>query len=66
MKSARRERLAPTQLHHPGDTTPAGHECLADLARGALCKILAAYEIKPHKVRYYLERRDSLFEPEIR
>ncbi|MCQ4190003.1 hypothetical protein [Methylocystis suflitae] len=27
-----------------------------------MCKILAAYEIKPHKVRYYLERRDRLFD----
>src|SRR5437016_4352251 len=25
----------------------AGHECLATLAQGTLCKILAAYEIKP-------------------
>lgn len=27
-----------------------------------MCKILAASEIKPHKVRYYLERRDPDFE----
>ena len=44
----------------------AGHECLANLAQGTLCKILAAYEIKPHKVRYYLERRDPLFDEKIR
>jgi len=30
----------------------AQHECIANLAQGTLCKILAAYEIKPHKVRY--------------
>ena len=43
----------------------AGHECLANLAQGMLCKILAAYEIKPHKVRYYLERRDPLFDEKM-
>jgi transposase len=26
-----------------------------------LCKILAAHEVKPHKVRYYLQRRDPEF-----
>jgi transposase len=39
----------------------AGHECLAALAQGTVCKILAAHEVKPHKVRYYLERRDPEF-----
>lgn len=39
----------------------AGHACLAKLAQGTLCKILAAHEIKPHKVRCYLERRDPEF-----
>jgi DNA replication protein DnaC/transposase len=42
-----------------------GHKCLANLAQGTLCKILAAYEIKPHKVRYYLERRDPLFDEKM-
>lgn len=27
--------------------------------------MLAAYEIKPHKVRYYLERRDPLFDEKM-
>ena len=39
----------------------AGHACLADLAQGTVCKILDAGEVKPHKVRYYLERRDPAF-----
>lgn len=38
-----------------------GHPCLARLAQGTLCKILNEKEIKPHKVRYYLERRDPEF-----
>jgi transposase len=39
----------------------AGHACLATLAQGTLCKILARQDVKPHKVRYYLERRDPDF-----
>lgn len=40
----------------------AGHECLANLVQGTVCKILGKEEIKPHKVRYYLEKRDANFE----
>jgi transposase len=43
----------------------AGHSCLAHLAQGTVCKILAAHEVKPHKIRYYLERRDPEFEPKM-
>jgi transposase len=43
----------------------AGHECLAKLVQGTVCKILGQEEIKPHKVRYYLERRDADFEPKM-
>jgi len=39
----------------------AGHRCLRELAQGTVCKILDAEEVKPHKVRYYLERRDPEF-----
>jgi hypothetical protein len=41
---------------------PAEHECLARLAQRTVCKILGQEEMKPHKVRYYLERRDAEFE----
>jgi len=47
--------------HGPG----AGHECLARLVQGTVCKILGQEEIKPHKVRYYLERRDAEFEQKM-
>jgi hypothetical protein len=43
----------------------AGHECLANLVQGTVCKILGKEEIKPHKVRYYLEKRDAEFEPKM-
>src|SRR5712672_774436 len=49
---------------HAREQGPAvGHECLANLVQGTVCKILGQEEIKPHKVRYYLERRDADFEP---
>src|SRR5205814_2045885 len=43
----------------------AGHGCLARLAQGTVCKILNRQEVKPHKVRYYLERRDAEFEKKM-
>src|SRR3954467_7550834 len=43
----------------------AGHDCLAKLAQGTVCKILNRQEVKPHKVRYYLERRDAEFEEKM-
>ncbi|HEY3615577.1 MAG TPA: IS630 family transposase [Candidatus Sulfotelmatobacter sp.] len=43
----------------------AGHPSLAKLAQGTVCKILAAHEIKPHKIRYYVEQRDPDFEPKM-
>ena len=43
----------------------AGHACLANLVQGTVCKILDRHEVKPHKVRYYLERRDAEFEQKM-
>jgi transposase len=43
----------------------AGHPCLANVVQGTVCKILARDEVKPHKVRYYLERRDPAFETKM-
>src|SRR6266478_3069391 len=47
--------------HGPG----AGHPSLVKLAQGTVCKVLAAHAVKPHRVRYYLERRDPEFEPKM-
>ncbi len=43
----------------------AGHECFANLVQGTVCKILDRHEVQPHKVRYYLERRDAEFEQKM-
>ena len=51
---------------HARDQGPAaGHPSLAKLAQGTVCKILAEHAVKPHKVRYYLEKRDPEFEPKM-
>jgi transposase len=39
-----------------------GHGCLAELATSTVHEILNSQPIKPHKVRYYLQRRDPSFE----
>jgi hypothetical protein len=47
---------------HAREHGPAeGHPCLANLAQGTSCKILDSEELKPDKVRYYLEKRDPEF-----
>ncbi len=47
---------------HAREHGPAeGHACLGKLVQGTVCKILNEQEVKPHKVRYYLERRDPEF-----
>ena len=42
-----------------------GHPCMARIVQGTVCKILARHEIRPHKVRYYLERRDEAFDAKM-
>jgi transposase len=39
----------------------AGHGCLHRAAKATIWRILNAHDIKPHRVRYYLERRDAEF-----
>ena len=43
----------------------AGHTCLAQLAQGTVCKILERHAVKPHRMRYYLERRDPDFDAKM-
>jgi transposase len=47
---------------HASEYGPSqGYGSLAKLSQGTVCKILAQEEVKPHKVRYYLEQRDPDF-----
>jgi hypothetical protein len=51
---------------HVREHGPAeGHLCLVKLVQGTVCKILNEQEVKPHKVRYYLERRDPEFKAKM-
>ena len=51
--------------HARDHAASAGHPCMANIVQGTVCKILARHEVKPHKVRYYLERRDEAFETKM-
>ena len=42
-----------------------GHHCLKKVSRSKIHEILAEGDIKPHKIRYYLERRDPEFEKKM-
>lgn len=42
-----------------------GHPCLSTLAKSTVSKILSANAVKPHKIQYYLERRDPLFDEKM-
>jgi transposase len=39
-----------------------GHICLKKLAPGSVSRLLSSMEIQPHKINYYLQRRDPDFE----
>lgn len=43
----------------------AGHECLSKAVKATIWQILTAAAVKPHKIEYYLERRDPVFEQKM-
>jgi len=47
-----------TRKHAP----VAGHDCLKRAAKATIQRILKSQPLQPHKVRYYLDRRDEEFE----
>lgn len=48
--------------HIRGHCEEEGHPSLRQVGRGTVFKILSEHEVRPHKIRYYLERRDPEFE----
>lgn len=44
---------------------PSGHPALQRLGRGTVSKILTHRQVRPHKISYYLERRDAEFEAKM-
>jgi transposase len=53
------------QGHVRNHCIEAGHPSLTELSRSRLHRILTQGEIHPHKVRYYVERRDPDFEAKM-
>ncbi len=43
----------------------AKHSSLLQLSRGTVSKILSEHEIRPHKIKYYLEKRDPAFDEKM-
>jgi transposase len=43
----------------------AGHPSLSKLGCGTVSKILSANQVRPHKIQYYLERRDPEFDAKM-
>src|SRR4030066_393715 len=43
-----------------------GHRALARAAKATIQRILAEQEVQPHRVRYYMERRDPEFEAKMK
>ena len=62
------EELWTTRLlasHVRAHCEQAGHPSLAKLARGTVSKILAGRRLRPHKIEYYLEKRDPEFDTKM-
>jgi len=53
------------QEHVRKQSEAAGHPSLTGLSRSRLHRILTQGEIRPHKIRYYVERRDREFESKM-
>lgn len=51
-----------TRSHAPA----TGHACLSRAGKATIHRILKSHPVQPHKVRYYLERRDEKFEEKMR
>src|ERR1700722_14279202 len=60
-----RSRGPPGRQTYQKHCVEAGHPQLRKLVRGTVPKILAAHPVRPHKIQYYLERRDVDFEAKM-
>lgn len=51
-----------TRRHAPS----AGHPCLSKAVKATVYRILNEHPLKPHKIKYYMERRDPEFERKMK
>lgn len=42
-----------------------GHNCLSKANKSTINRILKSHSLKPHKIRYYLEKKDPLFKEKM-
>ena len=55
-----------TLAKHTRKNAPvAGHDCLKRAAKATIQRILKSQPLQPHKIRYYLQRRDEEFESKM-
>jgi len=53
-------------VHVRQQARAAGHPSLVQAAKATVQRILEEQHLQPHKVKYYLERRDPEFEPKMK
>jgi transposase len=51
--------------HVKKHATDEGHDCLKNAVKATIYRILEGHPIRPHKMAYYLERRDPYFEQKM-
>ena len=52
-------------MHTRNHAPEAGHTCLSQASKATIHRILKAQPLQPHKLKYYLERRDPGFEQKM-
>jgi len=57
--------LAHLAKHTRSHAPAAGHECLSQAGKATIHRILKAHPVQPHKMKYYLEKRDEEFEQKM-
>jgi len=57
--------LAHLAKHTRNHAPASGHECLSRAGKVTIHRILKAHPVRPHKMKYYLEKRDEEFEQKM-
>lgn len=57
--------LAHLAKHTRSQAPAAGHDCLSQAGKATIYRILKAHPVQPHKMKYYLEKRDEEFEQKM-
>jgi transposase len=63
--AAERWTLEKLAEHVRNNASKQGYPCLSEVLKGQISRILQEQPIKPHKIDYYLERKDPEFETKM-